>query len=975
MTVLNTTTEDTGPLKVIISGDTDKFILTPNYTNNDTLNSIARNGHIYFTIIPKENLPVGNYSIKIEIEGQTASGKRVYSVFIAGFVVTPIPLTLTAGALTYKDTPTEYDDIDTITPLVATGYTERTANLEVKVTGFNNPALAEGLKFRPVTGLSFTSTVKSSGATMIYDVTVEYDGETTFANIENEIVLELEKPPEGYSQNAYVIIPVKVTDGQAIDNEDNPVEPRPIPINSTNILPFNEYTTAESTKGGALTKNYLQMGDIDLTGKNWKPVGEYVNYYTRYYFSGSYNGNGKTIKSLKINTSIETDNYQGLFGLISPNGTVMNLTLVDVNITVTGGRTIATGGIAGLNEGTVENCEVSGVISGTVNVGGVVGRNDEFGAVLNSRSAVSVTGADNGTGGIVGYNNTVNTRVINSHATGNVTGAGNGVGGVVGNNYGIVQGSTSRGKVSGSRDGVGGVVGENPGGKVQNSSAEGDVAGIGDANSIGGVVGYNSGEVSYCVARGNVEGYRNNVGGVVGQNYSGTVQNCNATGNVTGYHEYDEESDAYVGGDNVGGVVGENESGEVSNCTYSVGSVKGYDFVGGIVGRNTYIVSTSSSTGNVTGNSSVGGVVGWSNSTVTGTAQSYCFSTGNVEATGKNDDDESNAGGVVGYNYGGEVKYSYSGSTVTGNNENVGGVVGYNANGTVQNCYATGDATGDTFVGGVVGYSSGLIEKCYYNTTATVAGNVGVGGVVGESEGTVQYCFAKGATIQAGSSNSGGVAGCNAFDGIVQFCYSESNTIVSGGQAAGGVVGYNRWKVENCYVSGGSVQGDSHSGGIVGKIASNNPDGGGATGGWVQFCYSTSPVVTANTYVGGIVGEILRTEGMIHNCVALSPTLSAGYRILGGATSNPPSNASYIRYNTYARSDMEVNGNTLSDGYSATTDNGTGITSDEWGDASWWLYTDRWNWETDVWDFNEVSATKGPTLKDMPGPAQNPKIP
>jgi len=64
------------------------------------------------------------------------------------------------------------------------------------------------------------------------------------------------------------------------------------------------------------------------------------------------------------------------------------------------------------------------------------------------------------------------------------------------------------------------------------------------------------------------------VGGLVGQNYYGTVSNCYSTGSVSG------------GYDRVGGLVGQNYYGTVSNC-YSTGSVSGgYDRVGGLVGYN-----------------------------------------------------------------------------------------------------------------------------------------------------------------------------------------------------------------------------------------------------------------------------------------------------------------------------------------------------------------------------------------------------
>ena len=117
---------------------------------------------------------------------------------------------------------------------------------------------------------------------------------------------------------------------------------------------------------------------------------------------------------------------------------------------------------------------------------------------------------------------------------------------------------------------------------------------------VGGVAGYNYGTLTGCSASGNVKGTGNCVGGVAGDNNSGTIENCHFTsGTVTG-------TDGYVGG-----VAGYTYDGTVENCHFTSGTVSGNDGVGGVVGYNSSgTVTACYATGDVTGTSSVGGVVG-----------------------------------------------------------------------------------------------------------------------------------------------------------------------------------------------------------------------------------------------------------------------------------------------------------------------------------------------------------------------------
>ena len=117
--------------------------------------------------------------------------------------------------------------------------------------------------------------------------------------------------------------------------------------------------------GGKTDINITLDKNIDLTGKGWTPIGtSFKNSYT-----GTFDGGGHTITGLTVTTN---DKYAGLFGYIGNAGTVKNVVMEGVLITSNNGSSQA-GGVAGFSRGTIENCSVSGSVSGTVYVGGVVG--------------------------------------------------------------------------------------------------------------------------------------------------------------------------------------------------------------------------------------------------------------------------------------------------------------------------------------------------------------------------------------------------------------------------------------------------------------------------------------------------------------------------------------------------------------------------------------------------------------------------
>ena len=167
---------------------------------------------------------------------------------------------------------------------------------------------------------------------------------------------------------------------------------------------------AELVNGGKSDINITLTADIDLTGKDWTPIGtDYDNSY-----KGTFDGGGHTITGLTFTTN---DEYAGLFGWLNRAGTVKNVVMEGVQITshqIYGG---SIGGVVGSGWGTIENCSVSGSVSGTVYVGGVVGV-QIGGSITGCSSSATVKGTVD-VGGVAGQTNSSATLTA-CYATGNV---------------------------------------------------------------------------------------------------------------------------------------------------------------------------------------------------------------------------------------------------------------------------------------------------------------------------------------------------------------------------------------------------------------------------------------------------------------------------------------------------------------------------------------------------------------------------
>ena len=236
---------------------------------------------------------------------------------------------------------------------------------------------------------------------------------------------------------------------------------------------------AELVNGGKTDINITLDKNIDLTGKDWTPIGtSFKNSYT-----GTFDGGGHTITGLTVTTN---DKYAGLFGYIGNAGTVKNVVMEGVLITSNNGSSQA-GGVAGFSRGTIENCSVSGSVSGTVYVCGVVGA-QWGGSITGCSSSATVKGMVD-VGGVAGQTNS-NATMTACYATGNV----------------IIEIDPVK-NISG-----GGLVGMNGGKGVRACYATGNVTSTGSSTGnvhIFGLLGDNYTTVTACYWKNNQErGYK-----------------------------------------------------------------------------------------------------------------------------------------------------------------------------------------------------------------------------------------------------------------------------------------------------------------------------------------------------------------------------------------------------------------------------------------------------------------------------------
>jgi len=387
----------------------------------------------------------------------------------------------------------------------------------------------------------------------------------------------------------------------------------------------NSYTLANNINLAPSLTNASEMWrdftNQNFTASNFKggfmPIYLLPDASTRNYFTGSFDGQNHTISNLYIDRIVKADsaiNYTsgvGLFGR-TQNATISNLTVTGQ---VTG--TDSVGGIVGYaNGGTYSNLHFSGDVLGIYSdsqaIGGLIGSINDTGARSTTISDSSFTGTVSGqagytgVGGLVGYDwhaTQIPTTISNSHVV-----------------NAIINGTGSHG--------VGGLVGYTNRSTISDSDVSGTVTGL---DNVGGLVGYSkNGTISNSHSAANTTGTADNVGGLVGylEDAAGNriiIENSYASGSV-------------IGSNYIGGLVGyarmsaENSNSNIEK-SFSIGSVTGHDDVGGLIGFIKYInLNNSYASGDVTGNDRVAGFIGENFGSHSAVSNSY--SSGQVTGTG-----------------------------------------------------------------------------------------------------------------------------------------------------------------------------------------------------------------------------------------------------------------------------------------------------------------------------------------------------
>ncbi|WP_455684775.1 prepilin-type N-terminal cleavage/methylation domain-containing protein [Thomasclavelia sp.] len=665
-----------------------------------------------------------------------------------------------------------------------------------------------------------------------------------------------------------------------------------------------------------ISTGYKNKYDYDLN--------ENVNYS---YTAGiiGYNSDCMTINNCSNQKQVTVnDAVQYLGGLVEINeGAVVNCTTYSL-----GSYTRSNvGGLVGKNAGgaNMDNCSLSGIITGKDNVGGFVV--DNFGTITNSYSSenAAVNASGTNVGGLVAcnYNNIDETNI-------SITVNGNGVnaGGIVGLNAGSVSNikMTSSQNVTGNAF-VGGVIGKHIGGNISGLHNINNVtAKIGLAGGVIGTVDVTDTiEVRNCINDGSVVAIMGNAGGITSEVSSSVViKNAINNGSIkatlshaggivainNGVIESSQVNNGVeiTGRGYVGGIATENH-GIINEC--QIGSVDlsvygavlaGKDkniYIGGISainGNNGQIINTSSlessplTIDDSFESSYFGGVAGLNEGIITSDKNVVILA--NIGSSSSNFD--AYFGGIAGVNNNMIKGYTFTGK-ITGNggaDYGYGGVAGINNN-LINDCKVIstsietkGDAANHANTGGIVGYNqdNGIIYNSTVGSNLSInAGGFGyIGGIIGLNEGQVSGVIHQDINgvqipgkvlIETYQGSIGGIVGYNRGDGSVSDCTTSKEwqivcTAAATDMSAGGIIGYSSSSVNSYtnlinYANVNKTVGNSLAG-ILGRLENS------ASIWTVDNCHNYGTISGTATNdggrIGGLIGQIKYRGGNIINC-------------------------------------------------------------------------------------------------------------
>lgn len=498
----------------------------------------------------------------------------------------------------------------------------------------------------------------------------------------------------------------------------------------------------------------------------------------------------------------------GITGTTQSSSTTIN----SINYGKVIASSVNTGGISGyLGAGSnLYGCTNYGDVSGTEDVGGVIGENQSNPgtATAPNYNYGDVEGTVVNIGGIVGNQYCKNyAHSINyGYNYGTITGP-KCVGGIVGLvNKGtvgvVIQNSENHGEVIGTNQYIGGIVGSSATATVKNCKNYGFINAP-KANNIAGIVGFatNTTEVILCENHGDIIAGTSSNGAIVG--YLGGGATLEAASKVVGCVNYGDIS----GSATVGGIVGLNNGYVTRYFVEGEAEVKTVNYGN--------VTATSSYVGGICGNTGI-------SSNCVASMTEYAINYGTITA-GMNSDDVSSVGGINGQvTNGGSIQNCENHGAVSGTGSQVGGITGY-LNGTVTGCTNDADVYGGgSYVGGIVGESKGTV-KDVENSGNVKSYTSYIGGAVGRNNGgTVENATNRGSVTaeraaQKAGTGIGGVIGSNQASATASKLYNYGDVI--GYTQVGGVSGYQG--------AGSSIdtavnEGDVTGYGTVGQIVGTN---------------------------------------------------------------------------------------------------------------------------------------------------------
>ncbi|MCR5768851.1 MAG: InlB B-repeat-containing protein [Lachnospiraceae bacterium] len=277
--------------------------------------------------------------------------------------------------------------------------------------------------------------------------------------------------------------------------------------------------------------------DIDMTGVNWTPIGTTTPY------NGTFDGEGPLLGTVneiyKIRNLTCSGDYSGLFGLVGTDGIVQNIIIDGGSAT----GSLRVGGIAGQNNGRIENCRSFQRVDGTECIGGIAGLNN---GTINSCYNYGEISGNRYIGGIAGQSLSTAT-ILYCENGGTIRGKADYISGIAGYVTNEIHDCVNNGNVSGDNT-VGGIAGMNNG-TVNTNENHGNISG---KEHIGGIVGYNNINISNCINYGEVSGILN-IGGIAGMHSQGEISGSKCS-----------DISKSTGSKSVGNIVG-NGSGSIEN--------------------------------------------------------------------------------------------------------------------------------------------------------------------------------------------------------------------------------------------------------------------------------------------------------------------------------------------------------------------------------------------------------------------------